>query len=162
MEHAFVLPPAPVHQLVGLLQTLHQTQGRDDVWRLASSLGFTLVDLVPLLRAAALLGLVTLVEGDVTLTDVGRALARAGERRRRVLFRERLSALPVFRAARDLLDRAAPEGISRESMRDRLVEAAGGLVSEATLDTAIDWGRYAELFDYDADTGRFLAGSVRR
>ncbi len=26
--------------------------------------------------------------------------------------------------------------------------------AHAQLDIAIDWGRYAELFDYDANTGR--------
>jgi NitT/TauT family transport system ATP-binding protein len=27
------------------------------------------------------------------------------------------------------------------------------------LDTAIDWGRYGELFEYDAETGKLVLGS---
>jgi NitT/TauT family transport system ATP-binding protein len=28
--------------------------------------------------------------------------------------------------------------------------------AERQIDTAIDWGRYAELFDYDADAQHFV------
>jgi NitT/TauT family transport system ATP-binding protein len=32
--------------------------------------------------------------------------------------------------------------------------------TEKQLDIAIDWGRYGELFDYDADTGEIVLAEV--
>ena len=34
--------------------------------------------------------------------------------------------------------------------------------ARAQLDTAIDWARYGELFDYDADNDELLAHAVRQ
>jgi NitT/TauT family transport system ATP-binding protein len=44
---------------------------------------------------------------------------------------------------RDLLHRGYPDGYT-----------------ERQLDIAIDWGRYGELFDYDADTGELVLSEV--
>jgi NitT/TauT family transport system ATP-binding protein len=44
--------------------------------------------------------------------------------------------------------------------RDLLRRAYTADDIEKQLDIAIDWGRYGELFDYDADTGELVLSEV--
>ena len=53
------------------------------------------------------------------------------------------------------------DGALREDFfRDLLRRGFSDEDTEKQLDLAIDWGRYGELFDYDADTGELISGEV--
>ena len=73
------------------------------------------------------------------------------------------AALPtpeeVYDSPRDLWAEAAlkqPGGPTYEFFRDLLDEYFTEAELQRQLETAISWGRYAELFDYDADQKRFF------
>ena len=64
-----------------------------------------------------------------------------------------MSYVPLARHIRQVLDRK-PDHTMQE--KNFLTELEGDLTedaSEAVLATVIDWGRYAELFAYDYNTG---------
>lgn len=156
MTQHSALPDATIGRLMGLLEVMRETTGPDDIYRLGGSLQLELDDLVPLIDAAELLGLVSVSEGDYELTETGRRMADAEERERKQLFRERVRAVPLLQTIAGKL--AASDGgqVPREEVREELEGHFSRKRSERQIDTAIDWGRYAELFDYDADAQHFV------
>jgi NitT/TauT family transport system ATP-binding protein len=150
------LPDAMIGRLMGLLEVMRETPGPDDMYRLGGSLHLELDDLVPLVDAAELLGLVSVTEGDYELTDVGRRMADAEERERKQLFRQQVRVVPLVRLIADKLAASDEGQVPREEVRDAIEGDYSRKRSERQIDTAIDWGRYAELFDYDADAQHFV------
>lgn len=150
------LPDVTIGRLMGLLEAMRDTPGPDDIYRLAGGLQLELDDLVPLVDAAELLALVEVQEGDYELTDLGRRMADAEERERKALFRERMRDVPLLRLIAERL--AASDGgqVPREEIRKAMHGHFSRKRAERQIDTAIDWGRYAELFDYDADAQHFV------
>ncbi len=69
------LPDATVGAMAGLLQVLAAHGGQSDRPALARLLKFDSEDLAPLIDAAQMLGLATVDDTDITLTDDGRSLA---------------------------------------------------------------------------------------
>ncbi len=133
---------------------LAEAGGREDLYVLARDLQLELDDLLPLIEGLAILGIAVAEEGDAVLTDLGRRFAEADVLGEKELFREQVmrNVELVRQIVRDL--QASPEHSFKE---DALLEQLQQYFSEPEarrqLDTAIDWGRYAELFAYDDDSG---------
>ncbi len=156
MTHAPALPDVTIGRLMGLLEVMRETPGPDDMYRLGGSLHLELDDLVPLIDAAELLGLVYVQEGDYELTESGRRMADAEEKERKALFRERARAVPLLGIIVARLTESESGQVPREEIRRALHGHFSRKRAERQIDTAIDWGRYAELFDYDADAQHFV------
>ncbi len=148
-----MLPHTRPGGLAGLLEILQDRGGRDDLHRLASELSFELDDLLPLVEMAKLLGFVRVEEGDVEITSTGREFAQADILKRKVIFRDAaLAHLPLLRQIRRALECKADRKLPDEFFYDLLDEHFSEEEARRQLDIAIQWGRYAELFDYDAAT----------
>ena len=160
MTHKHPLPDATIGRLMGLLETMRDTPGPDDMYRLAGSLQLELDDLVPLIDAAELLRLIEVHEGDYELTELGRRMADAEEKERKALFRERVRDVPLLHLIATRLAESENGQVPREAIRDAIKGHFSRKRSERQIDTAIDWGRYAELFDYDADAQHFVRVNV--
>ncbi len=156
MTHMPALPDASIGRLMGLLETMRDTPGPDDMYRLGGSLQLELDDLVPLIDAAELLGLIEVHEGDYELTALGRRMADAEEKERKALFRERVRNVPLLHLVCTRLAETEAGQVPREEIRHAMHGHFSRKRSERQIDTAIDWGRYAELFDYDADAQHFV------
>ncbi len=149
-----VLPHVAIGDLMGLVEHLAEAGGREDLYVLARDLQLELDDLLPLIEGLAILGIAVAEEGDAVLTDLGRRFAEADVLGEKELFREQVmrNVELVRQIVRDL--QASPEHSFKE---DALLEQLQQYFSEPEarrqLDTAIDWGRYAELFAYDDDSG---------
>lgn len=148
------LPKASVDGIGGLLDILVPRGGRDDIPELASRLHLPADALLPLLDAAELLGLVTIADADVYLTPAGSQLAAASILDAKRLFATAvLERAPLVQTIHSSLVATDRDHLSERFFLDLLETAFSGPAARAQLDVAIDWGRYAELFDYDADTG---------
>ncbi len=156
MTHVPALPDVTIGRLMGLLEVMRETPGPDDMYRLAGGLQLELDDLVPLIDAAEILGLVEVQEGDYELTDLGRRMADAEERERKALFRERALDVPLLHLVVTRLRESENGQVPREEIRHAMPGRFSRKRAERQIDTAIDWGRYAELFDYDADAQHFV------
>jgi NitT/TauT family transport system ATP-binding protein len=150
------LPDATIGRLMGLLEVMRETPGPDDMYRLAGGLHLELDDLVPLIDAADLVGLVAVEQGDYELTETGRRMADAEEKARKQLFRERVQSVPLLQTIVQQLAASDSGQVPREAIRGTLHGHFSLKRSDRQVDTAIDWGRYAELFDYDADAQHFV------
>jgi len=148
-----LLPHATVGRLLGLIDAMSETPGPDDLYRLAERLRLPLDELHPLVQAARLLGWARVERGDYDLTDEGRQVAEAGVAQRKALFREQVRSLPLVASILRALAAGAP--VSRETVLAGLRPQVAPPEAERQVNTAVDWGRWAELFDYDADDACF-------
>jgi NitT/TauT family transport system ATP-binding protein len=155
--HYQELPHARPGGIAGLLELLIDHHGKDDIYRLADHLGFEIDDLLPIVDAARLLGFLTVTEGDATITPTGEEYANSEILRQKELFRKAavdnvLLVRQIVRAVEAKSDHSVPE----EFFHDMLDEQFSEEETVRQLETAINWGRYAELFDFDASRRRFV------
>jgi len=151
-----LLPHARVGGIAGLMELLHD-RGREDLFRLAEELIMDVQDLLPILEACVLLGFVLLREGDVQITPQGVRFADADIQQRKILFREAaLEHVTILRQIDSVLRRKSDHSISDEFFHDILDEYFAEDEVQRQFETAMNWGRYAEIFDYDRESGRLL------
>ncbi|MBB5059745.1 NitT/TauT family transport system ATP-binding protein [Granulicella aggregans] len=155
--HYQMLPHARPGGIAGLLEILIDHAGKDDIYKLADDLAFEIDDLLPIVDAAQLLGFLKVNEGDAAITPTGTEYANSEILRQKELFRiaavENVLLLrQIVRAIEAKSDRTVPE----EFFHDMLDEQFSEDETLRQLETAINWGRYAELFDYDASRRRFI------
>jgi NitT/TauT family transport system ATP-binding protein len=152
-----MLPHARVGGIAGLLELLRDRGGREDLFRLSEELVMDVEDLLPILEACALLGYALLKEGDVQITPQGIEFADADIQRRKVLFRQAsLEHVTILKQIDSILKRKADHSIADEFFHDILDEHFAEDEVQRQFDTAMNWGRYAEIFDYDSANGRLV------
>jgi NitT/TauT family transport system ATP-binding protein len=150
-----ILPHARVGGIAGLLELLHDRGGREDLFRLSEELVMDVEDLLPILESCVLLGFAWLKEGDVQLSSQGVRFADADIQRRKVLFREAaLEHVTILKQIDSILKKKSDHAISDEFFHDILDEHFSEDEVQRQFDTAMNWGRYAEIFDYDRESGR--------
>jgi NitT/TauT family transport system ATP-binding protein len=152
-----ILPHARVGGIAGLLELLHDRGGREDLFRLSEELVMDVEDLLPILEACQLLGFARLKEGDVQLTGKGVRFADADIQMRKVLFREAaLEHVTILKQIDSILKRKSDHSINDEFFRDILDDHFSEDEVQRQFDTAMNWGRYGEIFDYDRESGRLV------
>jgi NitT/TauT family transport system ATP-binding protein len=150
-----MLPHTRPGGLAGLLEILADQGGRVDLHRLAAELSLEVDALLPSVDTAALLGFLRLEEGEVMIAPEGQAFAQADIQARKAIFRKAVLAnVPLLRQMEQALKAKSNRTLSDEFFHDLLDEHFGEEESRRQLETAIQWGRYAEIFDYDAATGK--------
>jgi NitT/TauT family transport system ATP-binding protein len=158
-----MLPHARPGGVAGLLELLRDHGGRYDMYRLADDLLFEIDHLLPIVDAAQLLGFLNVNDGTAVITDSGTDYADSEIARRRDLFREaaanRVLLLDqIVRAIEAKSDHAVSEDLFHDLLDDQFTEDETLL----QLETAVSWGRYAQLFDFDASRRCFIRLEKRR
>jgi len=152
-----MLPHARVGGIAGLLELLRDRGGREDLFRLSEELVMDVEDLLPILEACVLMGYALLKEGDVQITRQGIEFAGADIQRRKVLFRQAaLEHVTILKQIDSILKRKADHSIADEFFHDILDEHFAEDEVQRQFETAMNWGRYAEIFDYDREKNLLL------
>jgi NitT/TauT family transport system ATP-binding protein len=150
-----MLPHARVGGIAGLLELLQDRGGKEDLYRLAEDLIMDAEDLLPIIEANVLLGLATLKEGDVEITAEGTRFAEADILTRKILFRQAaLKHVVILQQIDSILHAKNDHAISQEFFYDILDEHFSQDEVERQFDTAMNWGRYAEIFEVDRESHR--------
>src|SRR2546423_6113308 len=151
-----VLPHVSIGDVTGLIELVHSRGGREDLYWLGRHLQLELDDLLPLVEATDLLGLADTVEGDLVLTEEGKRFAEAGVLEEKQIFREQaLGHVSILRKIVQALQAAPRHVLPEEHFLQLLETHFGEEEAQAQLETAINWGRYAELFTFQEDRGMF-------
>jgi NitT/TauT family transport system ATP-binding protein len=101
-----------------------------------------------------LLGFAQVDQGDIQLTGAGEALAQAGIQGHNQLFATQVQErVPLIRHLRRVLARCPDHRAPKERFLRKLEDFMSSEDAKELLAIAIDWGRYAELFDYDYHAG---------
>jgi len=99
-------------------------------------------------------------DAQLEITEAGREFATADIDTSKKLFGGLISErAPLIKAILRAL-RATEDGSLREGFfLDLLRRGFSADEARHQLDIAIDWGRYGELFEYDAESGQLVLGS---
>jgi NitT/TauT family transport system ATP-binding protein len=153
-----VLPRVSANLLAGLVETVAAPpySGRADLPVLADELHLEIDELFPVADASQLLRLAETEGGDIKLTDTGRQFAEMGtDDRKRLFQRQLLSYVPLAAHIRHVLQERANHTAPKSRFFDELEDHMSTEDAELTLRAVIGWGRYAEVFAYDDDSGTF-------
>ena len=152
-----MIPHARVGGVAGLLELLHDRGGKEDLYRLSEVLIMDAEDLLPIIEASVLLGFATLNEGDVEITPEGVRFAEADILTRKILFRQAaLTHVVILQQIDSILHAKTDRSISEEFFYDILDEHFSQDEVERQFETAMNWGRYAEIFDFDRESHRLI------
>jgi NitT/TauT family transport system ATP-binding protein len=155
------LPAASVGGLAGLVEIVYAHNGQTDLPDLADELSFEVDDLLPLTDAAVMLGMLELEGAELFLTDTGRAWYTADIHTSKEIFARLVVAnAPLVRTICKALENSDDGSLRDDFFRDLLHRGFSAEDTEKQLDIAIDWGRYGELFDYDADSRELVITEV--
>src|ERR1700693_5343982 len=149
-----LLPHARPGGVAGLVELLIDRGGEEDLYHVAETLLLEVDDLLPILDAAIMLGFATAHEGDVKITPAGRTFAEADISSRRRLFREALIHVPLMQQIVTALESKSDHTMPLEFFRDLLDERLPAHDVEQQIETALNWGRYADIFTYDSESDR--------
>jgi NitT/TauT family transport system ATP-binding protein len=140
-----------------LLELLIDKGGRDDIYRLADDLAFEIDDLLPIVDAAQLLGFLKVEEGDAGITELGTQFANSEILRQKEIFRDTaIENVLLLRQIRRALDAKSDHTVPEDFFLDMLDEQFSDEESQRQIETAVTWGRYGEIFDFDAARRRFV------
>jgi NitT/TauT family transport system ATP-binding protein len=146
------LPDVSTGGLSGLLEILAARGGRDGLAEIADDLSFEIDDLLPLTDAAVMLTLARIDGSDIEITADGKEFAAADILTSKQLFaRYTAKHAPLVRTITQALAATADHTLRIGFFIDILRRGFSLSEARSQLNTAIDWGRYAELYDYDSD-----------
>lgn len=144
------LPNVSASELAGLMEHMAEIPGETlDIYRLPESIKADSDQVLRLTEAAELLGFATIQSGDITTTPLGEAFAEASILARKEIFASRIRRLPLFRWMLSMLRAADKHRLKWDVFQMALELEFPPEDAEALLDTAVNWGRYAELISYD-------------
>lgn len=140
-------PKCTPSEVLGFLMLLNNARGSQDLARISDEENLPIDKILPAVEYAQGLGLLTLEEGRASITDAGRMLLAADIRNRKVLLRELLKRTILFRAILRSLEQSVDGTVAEDEIAQ--IVAFTTAPPEA-IQTIINWGRYTELFRYDA------------
>lgn len=147
------LPNARVDRIVGLLEVLDESTDELDFFQLSQRLRLPIDDLLPIIEAARILRFVELSDDTVTLSPIGREMARASIPDRKRLFRQQVLETPLMRQIVGLLDRQPRRRLPQKWLMRWLGADVSTFWASRTMEILVDWGRYADLIGYNARSG---------
>ena len=142
--------------MTGLIELVHSRGDREDLYQLGRAYQLEVDDLFPMIEAADILDFANTEEGDMVLTETGKNFAEAGVLEEKELFRKQAIAnVTMLRHIVRDLDHEPSHTLPEEHFLSELQEHFSEGEAWSQLETAINWGRYAELFSYQEERGIF-------
>lgn len=156
-EFSYRIPDVDISELTGFLEVAPEHAEDDDkinLPALAESLHLDVNNLFPITEALDMLRFVKIIDGELNLTDHGKKFAEADILKRKQIFAEHLlQFLPIVNKIKQTLDQNVSHKVLKELFLEELQINFSNEESERILGTIISWGRYAEIFSYDYDSG---------
>jgi NitT/TauT family transport system ATP-binding protein len=153
-----VLPRVSANLFSGLIEALaaEPYHGKADLPVLADELHMEGDELFPVAEAMQMFHFAEVEGGDIKLTDIGKQFSELGTDDRKKLFQKQLLAyIPLATHIRRVLQERANHVAPKSRFLDELEDHMSTEDAEHTLRAVTAWGRYAEAFAYDDDTGMF-------
>jgi NitT/TauT family transport system ATP-binding protein len=152
-----MLPHSRPGGIAGLLELLNDHGGREDLYHVAEQLVMEVDDLLPIVEAATLLSFAKSDKGDLEITPLGKEFAEADIAARKRIFRDAAVAnVPLLQQMHKALLSKSDHSLPLEFFRDILDEHFPREEVQRQIETALDWGRYGDIFSYDSEADRLL------
>lgn len=154
IDFGYRLPSVEVSGLTGLIEEMAYSEqgGPFHLQDLAESLHLDVDNLFPLIEMLDILRFARIQDGDIALTSSGSAFAHADILEKKEIFADHLTRyIPLAKYIRQVLDESPGHRANEERFLDELDQYLSEEESKRVLTTAIDWGRYAEMFAYNVN-----------
>jgi NitT/TauT family transport system ATP-binding protein len=148
------VPAVQVGTIVGLLRVLEDSQEVIDVFELSAQIGKEFGETIAIVKGAEMLGLVDTPKDDVHMTQVGWYFLAAPLPARKALFKQAIMKLRLFQIVSAHLDESEGGTIDGASLREELATLLPYDQPSKLFETIVEWGRYAEILDYDENADR--------
>jgi len=146
------LPYAQNADMLGLLEYLDTQGGTCDLFQVVAHTHVPFEKVLTTVKGLEMLELVDTPKRSVELTPLGRRFVQGGMDERKLIWRDQLLELKLFRVVQELLNLREGD-LSKEEL---FQEIAGRLPMEdpsLTFETIVAWGRFGELFAYREERG---------
>ncbi len=156
IDIGYRLPDTSVAELTGLLEILNEPerQGKMDLPDVAETLMLGIDDLFPLTELLDILHFAKVSKGDIAITEEGKRFVDADILERKKIFSEHLKKyVPLARFIYERLIHHPRHRALEEQFLSLLEDYVSEKDAEQVLHTIIEYGRYAELFAYDYNSG---------
>ncbi len=145
------LPPVSISEVIGLMEFIATNGGRADLYAIAQTLGKDFGQILFFAKGAELLDFVDTPKNGIVLTDLGRRFISSDVNMRKKLVHDALLQLKLCQLIREQLQAAPNYVIPHAEVVETIHNLLPNEDSEKQLETLIQWGRYGELFGYNAD-----------
>lgn len=155
-EFSYRIPEVDISELTGFLEVApeHEDEGKINLPALAESLHLDVNNLFPITEVLDMLRFVKIIDGALKLTERGKEFVEADILERKQIFAEHLLRyLPIANKIKETLDQNVDHKVFKELFLEELQINFSKEEAEKILRTVISWGRYAEIFSYDYDSG---------
>jgi NitT/TauT family transport system ATP-binding protein len=152
------LPDVTATDIVGLLEYLHVHGGQKDVFHICDETNREFARVIAIVKAAEMLGFIDTPGQMVALAPKGKSFAESSPDERKVLWREQLLTLRLFRDAYELIQSNPEHVIDRDFILETIVTRMPYENYERMFNTFIRWARFGELFAYEETVQRITLG----
>ena len=157
IDIGYRVPDAQVSELAGLIETIEDedAQASIDFSELSELVQLDMDELLSLAEVLDILHFTKSADGGISLTDAGVRFARADILEQKQIFaRHLLQYMPLVKHICDTLRKRSSHRVSKKYFLAELEDYLSDDDAERVLRIVIEWGRYAEFFAYDDNTGK--------
>jgi NitT/TauT family transport system ATP-binding protein len=144
------LPAVNLGHIFGLMEIVRDHGGQMEVFKLDSLTDYDFGHTIAVVKAGELLDFLDTPKNQVILTDVGRRFLDGDINVRKKMFGEQIMTLGTFQFIKQLLLEARGHRLSKEIIEEELAVRLTTEDVEKVFNTVVGWGRFAEVFNYDA------------
>ncbi|MGC8547107.1 MAG: AAA-associated domain-containing protein [Thermoplasmata archaeon] len=145
-----------VGSLLGLMEILEDMDKPVDIAKLDDSLDEERTTLMNLLDDAESLGLISISNGDVIITDLGKKFLNSNVSDRKKILKESLRNVEPFNSIINYIKSSGTNEIQKEDLERFLEDNFPSGNNEDIMRVVLNWGRYAKLLNYDSDEGKII------
>lgn len=157
IDMSYRLPDAKVSNMAGLLEAI-DAEERDTPIELSELAELAELDMDELLSLTEVLDILHLTESDqgsIQLTPTGKKFANADIlEQKRIFARQLMQHIPLIKHIYEVLRKRSTQRVSKKYFLAELEDHFSDDDAERVLKIVIEWGRYAELFAYDDQSGK--------
>jgi NitT/TauT family transport system ATP-binding protein len=146
-----MLETTSVSVLIGFIERVSTFMAPTDLARLDDDLGLEKTTFFNIVDDVEQLGLVQIVEGNISLTDLGQKLSNASIPTRKVILKELIKRIEPFQTAILILSMDKDKKMDKNQFLEVIKERFFVDDTEKIFELLINWGRYTQIFGYNID-----------
>jgi NitT/TauT family transport system ATP-binding protein len=146
------LPETTSSEIVGLLEYLDARGGSEELFRIAADTHRGFGEIINTVRAAEMFEFIDTPKRMVVIDNVGRQFLSADAEKRKVIWREQLLKLRLFREVYDAIARQPEHSVNQDFVEETIILRLPQENHEKTFQTFVRWARFGNLLAYDETT----------
>lgn len=150
------LPSVEISEITGILETLvtPEFSSQANISELADSIHLEIDSLFSIIESLEILRMAYVYDGNINLTEIGKKFAEADIQDQKKLFTQQLLGhVSLARHIQRVLDERSSQTASYDRFYTELQDHLTPSAAADVLKIVIEWGRYAEIFSYNANNG---------